>query len=220
MVKKIIDIADAASKIEDGMTIMVGGFLGNGTPHTIIDAIVKRGVKDLTIISNDTGIKDSGVGRFIYNNMVKKVITSHIGTNPETGKQMNEKKIDVELVPQGTLAERIRSGGAGLGGVLTPTGLGTIVAEGKQIVEVDGKQFILEKPLKADLAILLGHTVDTKGNIIYSNTARNFNPLMATAADTVIVEAENIVEVGSINPNEVVTPRIFVDYIVGSDYNG
>jgi acetate CoA/acetoacetate CoA-transferase alpha subunit len=220
MSKKIIDVADAVSKIEDGMTIMVGGFLGTGTPHTIVDAIVKKGVKNLTIISNDTGIKDNGVGRFIYNNMVKKVITSHIGTNPETGRQMNEKEIEVELVPQGTLAERIRSGGAGLGGVLTPTGLGTIVAEGKQIIEVDGKQFLLEKPLRADMAILLGHTVDTKGNIIYANTARNFNPIMATAADTVIVEAENIVEVGSINPNEVVTPRIFVDHIVGSDYNG
>lgn len=220
MSKKIIDIADAVSKIEDGMTIMIGGFLGNGTPHTIIDAIVKKGVKNLTIISNDTGIKDNGVGRLVYNNMVSKVIASHIGTNPETGRQMNEKEIEVELVPQGTLAERIRSGGAGLGGVLTPTGLGTIVADGKQIIDVDGKLFLLEKPLKADVAILLGHTVDTKGNIIYSNTARNFNPIMATAADIVIVEAENIVEVGSINPNEVVTPRIFVDYIVGSDYNG
>jgi len=220
MSKKIIDVADAVSKIEDGMTIMIGGFLGNGSPHTIIDALVKKGVKNLTIITNDTGIKDSGVGRLIYNNMVSKVIASHIGTNPETGRQMNEKIIEVELVPQGTLAERIRSGGAGLGGVLTPTGLGTIVAEGKQIVEVDNKLFILEKPLRADVSILLGETVDKKGNIIYSNTARNFNPVMATAADIVIVEAENIVEVGTINPNEVVTPRIFVDYIVGSDYNG
>lgn len=220
MSNKIIDVADAVSKIEDGMTIMVGGFLGTGTPHTIVDALVKKGVKNLTIISNDTGIKDSGIGRFIYNNMVKKVIATHIGTNPETGRQMNEKLIEVELVPQGTLAERIRSGGAGLGGVLTPTGLGTIVADGKEIIEVDGKQFLLEKPLRADVAILLGHTVDTKGNIIYLNTARNFNPIMATAADTVIVEAENIVELGKINPNEVVTPRIFVDHIVGSDYNG
>lgn len=220
MSKKIIDVADAVSKIEDGMTIMIGGFLGNGSPHTIIDALVKKGVKNLTIITNDTGIKDSGVGRLIYNNMVSKVIASHIGTNPETGRQMNEKIIEVELVPQGTLAERIRSGGAGLGGVLTPTGLGTIVAEGKQIIEVDNKLFILEKPLRADVSILLGETVDKKGNIIYSNTARNFNPVMATAADIVIVEAENIVEAGTINPNEVVTPRIFVDYIVGSDYNG
>lgn len=220
MSKKIIDVADAVSKIEDGMTIMIGGFLGNGSPHTIIDALVKKGVKNLTIITNDTGIKDSGVGRLIYNNMVSKVIASHIGTNPETGRQMNEQIIEVELVPQGTLAERIRSGGAGLGGVLTPTGLGTIVAEGKQIIEVDNKLFILEKPLRADVSILLGETVDKKGNIIYSNTARNFNPVMATAADIVIVEAENIVEAGTINPNEVVTPRIFVDYIVGSDYNG
>ena len=220
MSKKIIDIADAVSKIEDGMTIMVGGFLGTGTPHTIIDAMVNKGIKNLTIISNDTGIKNSGVGRFIYNNMVNKVITSHIGTNPETGRQMHEKMIEVELVPQGTLVERIRSGGAGLGGVLTPTGLGTIVEEGKQIIEVDGKKFLLEKPLRANIAIILGHSVDTIGNVVYSNTARNFNPIMATAADIVIVEAENIVEVGSINPNEVITPRIFVDHIVGSDYNG
>jgi acetate CoA/acetoacetate CoA-transferase alpha subunit len=220
MSKKIISIADAVSKIEDGMTIMIGGFMGAGTPHNIIDEMVKKGLKDLTIICNDTGLKNTGIGRLVYENMVKKVITSHIGTNPETGRQMTEELINVDLVPQGSLVEKIRAGGSGLGGVLTPTGLGTIVEEGKEIIEVDGKKFILEKPLRADVALLLGHTVDTKGNITYNNTARNFNPIMATAADLVIVEAENIVECGSINANDVVTPRIFVDYIVGSDHNG
>ncbi len=220
MSKKIISIEEAVSKIKDGMTIMVGGFLGTGVPHTIIDAIAKNNIKNLTIITNDTGIKNHGVGRLIYNNQVKKVITSHIGTNPETGRQMNEKIIEVELVPQGTLAERIRAGGAGLGGILTPTGLGTIVEEGKKILEIDGNKFLLEKPLKSDISIILGHKVDTKGNVVYNNAARNFNPIMATAGDIVIVEGENIVEMGKIDPNNVVTPRVFVDYIVEGEYNG
>ncbi|MCK5780257.1 MAG: 3-oxoacid CoA-transferase subunit A [Psychrilyobacter sp.] len=220
MSKKIIDIADAVSKIEDGMTVMIGGFMGVGTPHKIINIMVENGLKDLTIICNDTGLKDNGIGRLVYNKMVKKVITSHIGTNPETGRQMTEGEIIVDLVPQGSLAEKIRSGGAGLGGVLTPTGLGTIVEDGKQIVEVDGKKFLLEKPLRADVAIILGHTVDTMGNIQYNNAARNFNPIMATAADLVIVEAENIVDVRTLNPNNIITPRIFVDYIVEGDING
>lgn len=220
MSKKIIDIADAVSKIEDGMTVMIGGFMGVGTPHKIINIMVENGLKDLTIICNDTGLKDNGIGRLVYNKMVKKIITSHIGTNPETGRQMTEGEIIVDLVPQGSLAEKIRSGGAGLGGVLTPTGLGTIVEDGKQIVEVDGKKFLLEKPLRADVAIILGHTVDTMGNIQYNNAARNFNPIMATAADLVIVEAENIVDVRTLNPNNIITPRIFVDYIVEGDING
>ena len=199
---------------------MIGGFMGVGTPHKIINIMVENGLKDLTIICNDTGLKDNGIGRLVYNKMVKKVITSHIGTNPETGRQMTEGEIIVDLVPQGSLAEKIRSGGAGLGGVLTPTGLGTIVEDGKQIVEVDGKKFLLEKPLRADVALILGHTVDTMGNIQYNNAARNFNPVMATAADLVIVEAENIVDVRTLNPNNIITPRIFVDYIVEGDING
>ncbi|MCX7950575.1 MAG: acetate CoA-transferase subunit alpha [Clostridiales bacterium] len=200
--------------IKDGQTIMFGGFLGVGTAEKIVDAIVEKGVKDLTIICNDTGFVDKGVGKLVVNKQVKKVITSHIGTNPETGRQMNAGEIEVELVPQGTLAERIRAYGAGLGGVLTPTGLGTVVAEGKQVIEIDGKNYLLEKPLKADVAILKGSKVDKKGNIWYSKTTRNFNPIMAMSADVVIVEAEELVEVGEIEPENVATPHIFVDYIL------
>ncbi|MEG1256152.1 acetate CoA-transferase subunit alpha [Clostridium sp.] len=214
---KITSIDDAVAKIQDGMTIMIGGFLAVGTPENIIDALVKKGVKDLTIIANDTSFPDRGIGKLIVNKQVKKTIASHIGTNPETGRQMNEKEMDVELSPQGTLAERVRCGGAGLGGFLTPTGLGTIVQEGKDVITVDGVEYILEKPLKADVALIFGSKVDEKGNVYYNQATRNFNPLMATAADMVIVEAEEIVKTGDINPNDVMTPYIFVDYIVKGD---
>jgi len=214
---KLITLEEAVSKIEEGMTIMIGGFLGTGSPCQIIDALVEKGVKDLTIICNDTAFVDRGVGKLIVNKQAKKVIASHIGTNPETGRQMNAGEMEVELVPQGTLAERIRSGGAGLGGILTPTGIGTIVEEGKEKIKVDDKEYIVEKPLKADIAIIFGTKVDKKGNIYYNYSTRNFNPLMATAADTVIVEAEDLVEIGEIDPNDVMTPGIFVDYIVKED---
>lgn len=200
--------------IKDGQTIMFGGFLANGTPESIIDAIVKKGVKDITLVCNDTGFPDRGVGKLVVNRQIKKVIASHIGTNPETGRLMNEKEMEVELVPQGTLAERVRAAGAGLGGVLTPTGIGTVVAEGKEVINIDGKDYLLEKPIKADIAILAGSIVDEKGNVWYSKTTRNFNPLIATAADIVIVEAEKVVKVGEIDPENVMTPHIFVDYIV------
>lgn len=211
---KRISIKEAVAKIKDGSSIMMGGFLGCGSPHKIIDAIVESGVKDLTIICNDTAYVEMGVGRLVVNGQVKKAIVSHIGTNRETGRLMNEGAMEVELVPQGTLAERVRAGGAGLGGVLTPIGLGTPVEEGKEKVVVDGKEFLLEKPLRADFALLFGSIVDTKGNIFYKAATRNFNPLMATAADTVIVEAEKLVEPGEIPADQVVTPHIFVDYIV------
>lgn len=211
---KLITLEEALSKINDGMTVMVGGFLATGTPCKIVDGLIDKGVKDLTIICNDTSFVDRGVGKLIVNKQVKKAIVSHIGTNPETGRQMNAGEIEVELVPQGTLAERIRIGGAGLGGFLTPTGIGTMVEEGKEKITVDGNEYILEKPLKADIAILFGSKVDKKGNIYYNYSTRNFNPIMATAADMVIVEAETLVEVGEIHPNEVMTPGIFVDFIV------
>lgn len=214
---KIISIEEAISHIKDGMTVMIGGFLGVGTPHRLVDALIEKGVKDLTVIANDTAFPDVGVGKLIVNKQIKKAIVSHIGTNPETGRQMNEGETEVELVPQGTLAERIRSGGAGLGGVLTPTGVGTIVEEGKRKIEINGKEYLLELPLRADIALIAGMKVDKKGNIYYSKSARNFNPLMAMAADLVIVEAEEIVEVGEIDPNDVMTPGIFVDYIVGGE---
>lgn len=214
MKNKLVTMEEAVSHIKDGMTVFIGGFLGVGTPEKIIDALIEKGVKDLTVIGNDTGYPDRGIGRLVVNNQVKKVIASHIGTNPETGRRMHTGEMEVELVPQGTLAERIRCGGNGLGGFLTPTGVGTIVQEGKEVITVDGKDYLLEKPLKADVALLNGSIVDELGNIIYAKTTKNFNPMMATAADTVIVFAENLVKVGEIDPDHVMTSRIFVDYIV------
>jgi len=211
---KIKTMAEAMSTIKDGMSIMFGGFLAVGAPEGCIDALIEKGVKDLTIITSDTGFPDKGTGRLVVNRQVKKVIASHIGTNPETGRQLNAEELEVELVPQGTLAERIRAAGAGLGGVVTATGVGTIIEEGKQKINLNGKEYLIELPLKADVALLRGAKVDKKGNIYYNNAARNFNPIMATAADLVIVEAEEIVEVGDINPHDVVTPGIFVDIIV------
>lgn len=204
----------AVNHIKDGMTLMIGGFMGVGTPESIIDAIVERGIKNLTVIANDTAFPDRGIGKLIANGNIKKVIASHIGTNPETGRQMNEKIIEVDLVPQGTLAEQIRAGGAGLGGILTPTGIGTVVEEGKQKITVNGREYLLEIPIRADMALLKGARVDKAGNIIYNKSTRNFNPLLATAADFVMVEAEEIVEVGGIDPNFVMTPSILVDVIV------
>ncbi|MFZ5968885.1 MAG: acetate CoA-transferase subunit alpha [Bacillota bacterium] len=212
--KKIRTMEDAISNIKDGMTVMLGGFLGTGTPEKIVDKMIEKGIKDLIVIVNDTAFPDKGIGRLIVNKQVKKVITSHIGTNPETGRQMNAGELEVVLVPQGTLAEQVRAGGAGLGGIITPTGVGTIVEEGKQKITLNGREYIIELPLRAEVALLKGAKVDKKGNIYYNNAARNFNPLMAMAADLVIVEAEEIVEAGEIDPNIVVTPGIFVDIIV------
>lgn len=211
---KVISIDEAISHIEDGMTIMIGGFLGCGSPHKLIDALVKKGVKDLTLICNDSGFPEIGSGKLVVNKQIKKLIASHVGTNRETGNQMNSGEMEVVLVPQGTLAEQIRAAGAGLGGFLTPTGVGTVIEEGKQKMEIDGKTYLLEKPLKADIALIAGETVDKFGNVVYYGATRNFNQLMATAADLVIVEANNVVEVGEIDPNNVVTSGIFVDYIV------
>jgi acetate CoA/acetoacetate CoA-transferase alpha subunit len=214
MKKKIITRADFVAKIPNGASILVGGFMNIGTAESIIDEMLKTDVKDLTIICNDAGLPGVGVGKLIDAGKVKKLIASHIGLNPIAGQKMTSGEMEVELIPQGTLAERIRIGGAGLGGFLTPTGIGTIVQEGKQIIEVDGRNYILEKPLKADFAFLLGHVVDKKGNVVYSKTTRNFNPLMATAAECVVVEARKVVEIGDINPDHIITPHIFVDYIV------
>ena len=217
MKQKLVSMEEAISHIKDGMTIHVGGFLACGTPESIVTALVEKGVKDLTIVCNDTAFVDKGVGRLIVNNQVKKVIASHIGTNPETGKKMQAGEIEVELVPQGTLAERVRAAGYGLGEILTPTGVGTIVQEGKQVINVDGKDYLLEKPIKADVALILGTTVDEMGNVICAKTTKNFNPLMATAADLVIVEAAEIVPFGSLDPDNLDISRIFVNYIVKSN---
>lgn len=211
---KCVSMEDAISKVQDGMTLMIGGFLACGSPHKMIDALIEKNVKDLTIIANDTSFVDRGIGRLIVNGQVKKVIVSHIGTNKETGRLMNEGLLDVELVPQGTLAEQVRAGGAGLGGVLTPIGVGTPVAEGKDHLIIDGKTYLLEKAIKADVALIYGSKVDEKGNIFYKEATRNFNPLMAMAAELVIVEAAEVVSVGAIDPHLVMTPGLFVDYIV------
>ena len=211
---KIISAAEAAAKVQDGMTVMVGGFLGCGTPQSLVDQVLARGTKDLTLVCNDTAFPDAGVGKLVVSRQFKKVIVSHIGTNPETGRQMNAGELDVDLVPQGTLAERIRSAGFGLGGILTPTGVGTPVEAGKQKLTIDGKDYLLELPIKADVALIKAYKADKAGNLVFRKAARNFNPLMATAAKVVIVEAQNIVEIGEIDPDEVMTPGIFVNYLV------
>lgn len=211
---KIKTIEQAMEHINDGMTIMIGGFMGIGTPELLIDAMIEKGVKDLTIIANDSGLPDRGIGRLIVNKQVKRIIASHIGLNPETGRQMNSGELIVDLVPQGTLAEQIRAGGAGIGGFLTETGIGTEIEEGKQKIRVNDKTYLLELPLKADLALIRASIIDKLGNVYYRGATRNFNPLIATAADLVIAAAEQVVEVGRIDPSDVMTPGIFVDIIV------
>lgn len=211
---KAVTAKQAAEMIPDGATLMIGGFLGVGSPHRLIAELVGLGRKNLTIIANDTARPDIAIGKLIVARAVKKVIASHIGTNPETQKQMIAGELEVTLVPQGTLAEQVRAGGYGLGGVLTPTGIGTPVAEGKQTVVVDGKTFLVEKPLHADFALIGAKRADYRGNLEYEMTARNFNPLMAMAADTVIVEPVEIVPTGMIAPDHVVTPHVLVDYII------
>ncbi|GHV96061.1 acetyl-CoA--acetoacetyl-CoA transferase subunit alpha [Spirochaetia bacterium] len=222
MLNKIKNSADeAVAPIQDGAVIMVGGFMACGTPEILIDALVKKGVKNLTIICNDAGFPARGVGKLINKGQVKTLIVSHVGLNPEVAQRMNTTveadKIECILVPQGTLAERIRVGGAGMGGFLTPTGVGTIVAEGKQVINVDGKDYLLEKPLHADFALLRASKIDKFGNIIFIGTTRNFNPLMATAADHVIAGACEIVETGQLDPSAVHVSGIFVDAIVGGE---
>ena len=218
---KFITAQEAAALVNDGDFVMVGGFLGHGTPDAIISALADTEVKDLTVAVNDTGFPEGaeehgfrGISELIARHKVKTLYVSHIGTNPETGKQMSEGTMDVHLVPQGTLAECIHAGGAGLGGVLTPTGLGTTVAEGKQTLFLQGKEYLVEEALHAEIALICGCWVDRKGNVWYKGATKNFNQLMAMAADLVICEADHIVEPGAIKPENVATPGIFVDYIV------
>ena len=210
----LISLAEAMEKVEDGMTLMIGGFLGVGTPEKLVDGVLGKNVKNLTVIANDTALPDKGIGKLVVNHQLKKVIVSHIGTNPETGRQMHAMEIEVELVPQGTLAEQIRAGGFGLGGILTPTGVGTPVEIGKQKISINGHDYLLELPLKADVALIKAAKADKAGNLMFRKAARNFNPLMASAAEVVIVEAQEIVEIGMIDPDEVMTPGIFVTYLV------
>ncbi|MBO3446049.1 3-oxoacid CoA-transferase subunit A [Clostridium sp. CCUG 7971] len=211
---KVISVETLKNLFKDDMTIMVGGFLGCGTGEILIDSLIESGAKNLTIIGNDTSFVDKGIGRLIVNNQVKKVIASHIGTNAQTGRLMNEGKLEVELSPQGTLIERVRAGGFGLGGILTPTGVGTLVEENKEKITVNGKEYLLELPLRADIALVKGSVVDSFGNTVYRGTTKNFNPMIAMASDLVIVEAEELVESKDLEKEMIMTPGVVVDYII------
>ncbi|MDP3436096.1 MAG: CoA transferase subunit A [Bacteroidales bacterium] len=211
---KLITIKEAVDKLKDGMTIMVGGFLTTGGPNLLMDAIAESGINELTLVCNDAAFADKGLGKLIANKQVRKLITSYIGSNPTAIELMNSSQMEIEFSPQGTLIERIRAAGAGLGGVLTPTGLGTMVENGKQVIELDEKKFILEKPIKADISFIGASISDKMGNLYYKGTTRNFNPLMAMAADIVIAEVEQVVEIGAIEPENIHTPAILVDYLI------
>lgn len=212
-----IRLQDAVSLIPEGAVVMVGGFMGVGTPEPVIDEIVRQRRTGLTVIANDAATPERGIGKLISAHLVRRAVVSHIGLNPEAQRQMLATELEVELVPQGTLAERIRAGGCGLGGVLTPTGVGTVVEDGKPTVDIKGRTFLLEEALRADVSLLHAFIADYMGNLSYALTARNFNPLMAMAADTVIVQAENVVPVGVIAPDHVVTPAPLVDYLIAAD---
>ncbi|MCL2152060.1 MAG: 3-oxoacid CoA-transferase subunit A [Oscillospiraceae bacterium] len=214
MRSKVKTLAEAMEMIKDGQSIMIGGFMFGGTPEILIQGMIDKGITGITVISNDTCTPEYGIGLLIVNKRISKLISTHIGRNKETGRQMSAGETEVILVPQGTLAERIRTAGAGLGGFLTPTGVGTSVEEGKQKININGKDYLLELPLRADVALLKAWKADKSGNLVYRRAARNFNPLMATAADLVIAAAETIVEVGELDPELVSTPGAMVDVVV------
>jgi acetate CoA/acetoacetate CoA-transferase alpha subunit len=211
---KTLSAKDAVAMIPDGATIMVGGFMGIGSPLRLIDELVRQGKRDLTVIANDNAIPGRGIGKLVDAGLISKTIASHIGLNPETQRQMLAGKIVVDLVPQGTLIERIRAGGFGLGGVLTQTGVGTVVEAEKLRIELNGKSYLVETALRADFALVNAFLADYQGNLSYALTARNFNPVIAMAADTTIATADNIVPVGVISPDHVITPAPLVDYLV------
>lgn len=224
MINKIRTAEEAVAGIQDGMTIMVAGFLGTGSPEILIDALVKKGVKHLTVIGNDgglpasvTGTTDRGIAKLLSAGMVDHIIASHVGMNPAIGKGMNDGTLKCTLVPQGSLAEMIRAKGAGLGGVLTPTGVGTIVAEGKETLTIDGKDYLLEKPLAADFALCRASVCDKSGNFSCAKATKNFNHVMAMAADTVLLASEEVVEVGAVDVDTFTTAGIYVKYIVGGE---
>lgn len=212
--KVAISAQAGAALIPDGATLLIGGFMGVGSPHRLIDALIKRGAKNLTVIANDTAWPGRGIGKLVSAGAVAKLIASHIGLNPETQAKMMSGEIDVELAPQGSLIERIRAGGVGLGGVLTATGIGTLVEKGKRIIEVDGKPFLLETPIRGDFALIAAKQADYYGNLEYSLTAHNFNPVMALAGDVVIAEPQTIVPVGVIPPDSVKTPGVLVTHLL------
>jgi len=214
---KTIRLADAVARIPDGAVLMIGGFMGVGTPHRLVDELVRQRKRDLTVIANDTARPGVGIGKLIDARQVRRVIVSHIGTNPQTQAQLIAGEIEAELVPQGTLAERVRAGGFGLGAVVTPTGVGTVVAEGKRTLEIAGRTYLLEMPLRADFALVNARQADHIGNLAYALTARNFNPLIAMAADVVLAEPQEIVPVGVIPPDAVMTPSVVVTHIIAKE---
>ena len=211
---KTVSLEDAVAMIPDGASLMIGGFMGVGTPERVVDELARQRKRELTVIANDTATPGRGIGKLVTAGAVRKAIVSHIGLNPETQQKMIAGDIEVELVPQGTLIERLRAAGFGLGGVLTPTGVGTAVEEGKRKIEVDGAPYLLETALGADFALVEAFLSDYYGNLVYALTARNFNPVIAMAGRTVIVDAAHIVPVGMISPDHVVTPAVLVDYLV------
>ena len=211
---RTISLQAAVELIPDGASVMMGGFLGVGTPERLVDELVRQQKRGLTVIANDNALPGVGIGKLVSAGVMRKTIVSHIGLNPETQKKMLAGELEVDLVPQGTLIERIRAAGHGLGGVLTPTGVGTVVEEGKRRIDVDGKPYLLETALRADFALVQAFLADYEGNLAYALTARNFNPVIALAAATVIVDAEHIVPVGVIAPDHVVTPGPVVDYLI------
>lgn len=211
---KMISLADAVALIPDGASLMIGGFMAVGTPERLMDELVRQGKCNLTVIANDTARPGQGIGKLVTARLIRKLVVSHIGLNPETQKQMFAGAVEVELVPQGTLVERIRAGGYGLGGILTPTGVGTVVEEGKQTIELGGKRYLLETAIRADFALVQAFQADYLGNLVYALTGRNFNPVMAMAADTVIAATEQVVPVGALPPETVITPAPLVDYLI------
>lgn len=212
--KRAMDVAEAAALIPEGATLMIGGFMGVGSPHRLIDALVARGTRGLTVIANDTAKPGVGIGRLIDSGQVRRVIASHIGLNPVTQRKMFDREIEVDLVPQGTLVEGIRAAGYGLGGVLVQTGLGTVAADGKRTIEVAGRAWLLAEPVQADFALIHANQADYAGNLAYQLTATNFNPVMAMAASIVICEAREILPIGMITPDQVTTPGVLVDHLV------
>jgi 3-oxoacid CoA-transferase subunit A len=214
MDKVVASAADAVAQIPDGATLMVGGFGLCGIPEDLIGALHAQGTTGLTIISNNAGVDEYGLGILLKSRQIRKMISSYVGENREFERQFLQHELEVELVPQGTFAERIRAGGAGIGGFFTPTGYGTIVAEGKETREIGGRHYVLEMPLLADFAFVKAHKGDRVGNLVYRRTARNFNPMMATAARVTIAEVEHLVEPGALDPDTIVTPGIFVRHVV------
>ena len=211
---KVVTLDQAMEKLSDGITVLIPGFVNVGVPETLIKGVIDKGYKALRVISNNTSVKGRGIGLLVHENRIAHITCSHVGSNVETVEKFVSGEIDVTFIPQGTLCERVRAGGAGIGGILTPTGIGTPIADGKQIITVDGKEYLLETALRADVALIHAWKADKMGNAVYHRTARNFNQIFATAADFVIVEAQEIVEVGELDPDLIMTPGALVDMIV------